>query len=75
MYLVRQTPKDTDRVVSGLVLTKVLLRNILKNTDGHTSILTDLGEIVVVMHLLKEKQIVIVKRFNFLLSFGICKTS
>ena len=27
-YLVRQIPDNTDRVVSGLILTKVLLRNL-----------------------------------------------
>ena len=28
MYIVRQIPENTDRVVSGLILTKVLLRNL-----------------------------------------------
>ena len=28
MYLVRQIPENTDRVVSGLILTKVLVRNL-----------------------------------------------
>ena len=28
MYLVRQIPGNTDRVVSGLILTKELLRNL-----------------------------------------------
>ena len=33
LYLVRQIPENTDRVVSGLILTEVLLRN-LKSEIG-----------------------------------------
>ena len=28
LYLARQIPKNTDRVISGLILTEVLLRNL-----------------------------------------------
>ena len=30
-YLVRQIPKNTDRIVSGLILTKVLLKRIVRD--------------------------------------------
>ena len=48
MFLVRQIPENTDRVISGLILTKILLRKlefeielyllkqIPENTEGYT---------------------------------------
>ena len=64
MYLVRQIIENTDRVVSGLILTKVLLRSleflielylvrqIPKDTKGNTWISTDLKVFTGVGHLL-----------------------
>ena len=64
MYLVRQIHENTDRVVSGLILTKVLMRNlefeielylakqIPENTEGDTWIGTDLKLFIGVGHLL-----------------------
>ena len=62
MYLVRQIIENTDRVVSGLILTKVLLRSleflielylvrqIPKDTKGNTWISTDLKGLIGVRH-------------------------
>jgi len=64
LYLVRQIPENTDRVVSGLILTKVLLRNlefeielyfvkqIPENTESYTWIGTDLKLFIGVGNLL-----------------------
>ena len=60
MYLVRQIPENTDRVVSGLKLTKVLLIGIVHDrvvscktdTEGYTWIGTDLKSFFGVGHLL-----------------------
>ena len=64
LYLVKQIPENTERVVSGLILTKELLRNleheiemylvkqIPENTEGYTWIGTDLKLFNGVRHLL-----------------------
>ena len=65
MYLVKQIPENTDRVVSGLILTKVLsqnlefkielypLKQIPENTEGYTWIGTDLKLVSGVWYLLQ----------------------
>ena len=65
MFLVRQIPENTDRVISGLILTKILLRKlefeielyllkqIPENTEGYTWIGTDLKLFIGVRHLLQ----------------------
>ena len=61
LYLVKQIPENTDRVVSGFILTKVLLRNlesdrlkqIPENTESYTRRGTDLKGFIGVGHLLQ----------------------
>ena len=79
MYFVRQVPENTDRVVSGLILTKVLLRNFEfeielylvrhtpKDTKYYTWIGTDLNVFVgvdYIFNLLSHKQKVHVRLFS-----------
>ena len=66
LFLVRQIPENTDRVISGLILTKILLRTlefeielyllkqIPENTEGYTWIGTDLKLFIGVGHLLQK---------------------